>query len=119
MGTGSDNKYHSVRRNAESAPAKFGYNNNSGLFGNNGNHEGIREIKTDNPIKDARELFAIIANGGWKRLKNDSGMEVYVLPDNTYITLRIHTKSGSPAVDININSNPYGSKVKTQKIHFI
>lgn len=118
MGINNSGIYVSVRRNAENAPKIFGYNSTTGFFGEEGNHKGIREVGANDPIAAAKELFAIMKAGGDKHYSKNLS-EICVLPDNTYISMRLTTKSGSPAVEINIKKNPFTTKVKNQKIHFI
>lgn len=119
MGLNSNGEYASIRRNAEATPDKFEYNKETGLFGNKGKHRDIREIVSDNPEKDARELFAYLIRGYDKIERDDEGFKTYHLADGTYVTMRVVTKSGSPAVEINIRNTIHGTKVQKQKIHFV
>lgn len=120
MGMIKHSSYVSLRRNAESAPKKFGYNNDTGFFGQSGNHPSKRVVKTSNPPKAAKELFDIISKGGVsKPVKGQPNLQRKLMPDGTWIIMRLATKSGSPAVEINIKNNSHTTKVKSQKIHFI
>ena len=120
MGLNNKGVYISIRRNAEAAPDYFGYNKDTGLFGEKGNHPEKRVIKSTNPVESAKELFAIMGKGGEnKPVKNSPGIQRILLPGRAWIIMRVTTKSGSPAVEINVKSITYPTKVKSQKIHFI
>lgn len=122
MGLTSTGRYVSVRRNAESANSKFGYDKETGYFGSRlkGKDDYHRTIQSDNPIADAKELFEAMADGGEPYGEQKSNLIIRQLPDKTIISLRIITSTkDSPAVDINIKFNPYNTKVKNQKIHFV
>lgn len=120
MGLNKKGVYVSVRRNAELAPDYFEYNKDTGLFGEKGNHPETRIVKSANPLESAEELFAIMGEGGENiPVKNNPGVQRILLPGRAWITMRVTTKSGSPAVEINVKSITYPTKVKSQKIHFI
>lgn len=78
-----------------------------------------REIVSNSPVKDARELFRQITKGGVKEDIPGLKGQAVRLPEGTLVTLRLVTSSsGSPAVEINIKETIKGFKVRTQKIHF-
>ena len=121
MGQPSGGGYVSIRRNAESTSAKFGYDKSTGYFGDKhpGSKPKIREIVSSSPVKDARELFRQITEGGEKAAIPKLNGQAMRLPDGALVVLRITTSSpGSPAVEINVRRTVRGSKVKDQKIHF-
>lgn len=116
-------RYVSVRRNAEKVSQKFGYDRETGYFGSKyKNKRGSynRNIYSNNPERDARKLFNALKEGGVLYDTGNPNVKTYRLPDGTYISLRIVTSTkGSPAVEISLKSNPYNTKVKEQKIHFV
>ena len=59
MGQPNGGGWSSILRNAEKASAKFGYDEDTGYFGSRlkGKSRDLRTLISDNPIKDARELF--------------------------------------------------------------
>jgi hypothetical protein len=121
MGQPSGGGYVSIRRNAESTSAKFGYDKSTGYFGDKHprSKPKTREIISNSPAKDARELFRQIAKGGVKEDIPGLKGQAVRLPEGTLVTLRpVTSSSGSPAVEINIKETIKGSKVRTQKIHF-
>lgn len=79
----------------------------------------VSVIESENPLSTAREFYNKIAYGG-KRDKSGEGFLTVRMKDGSVITFRETSKSGSPAVDINIKkSNDNGLKIKSHKIHFI
>ena len=92
MGQPSGGGYVSIRRNAESTSAKFGYDKSTGYFGDKHprSKPKTREIISNSPAKDARELFRQITKGGVKEeiklvnhiltLDLDVGEGVFVIP---------------------------------------
>lgn len=123
MGMPSGGGWISIRRSAEKTPAKFGYDKETGYFGTKFKDKRssyYRTISSDNPQKDAEELFSYLVRGGTRVPTDNPHQELYRLPDGTYVSLRIFTSTdGSPAVEISIRKNPNNTKVKSQKIHFI
>ena len=85
-----------------------------------GKSRDLRTLISDNPIKDARELFKQLSEGGDIVPTDNPHQILYLLPGGTYVSLRIITSTeGSPAVEINVKSDKANTKVKSQKIHFI
>lgn len=120
---GGTDHHHSLRENFSSL-------GNNPLFARNGNHFGIAgksgasvtTIKSDNPLKTAQEFFDKIGNGG--QFMIDSRTNSYTfnrvqLKDGTIINYRVYSKSGSPVVDINVDSSNDNCGLRTHKIHFI
>lgn len=120
---GGTSTYHSLRDNLS------GLGNNP-LFQRNGNHYGqagkngaaVTTIKSDNPLETAREFFNKIAYGGMFLTDKKMGEVIFNrvrMKDGTIINFRVYSKSGSPAVDININNSSDNCGLRTHKIHFI
>lgn len=122
MGQPNGGGWSSILRNAEKASAKFGYNEDTGYFGSRlkGKSRDLRTLISDDPIKDARELFRQLSEGGDIVPTDNPHQTLYLLPGGAYVSLRIVTSTeGSPAVEINVKSDKANTKVKSQKIHFI
>lgn len=100
------------------------------LFGRNDNHYGVSgkggaavtTIKSDNPIKTAQEFFDKIGYGGAFMADAKTGqiMKNRVrLRDGTIINYRVVSKSGGPAVEINVKKSSDSCGLRSHKIHFI
>ena len=100
------------------------------LFGRNGNHYGVSgkggaavtTIKSDNPIKTAQEFFDKIGHGGAFMADVKTGQITknrVRLRDGTIINYRVVSKSGGPAVEINIKKSSDSCGLRSHKIHFI
>ena len=106
-----------LKANINAAKAAFPLSP-SGYFGQAGSNTGVREIHTKTPREDAEKMFRILSQGipttelikGKFFIAKDSEKNV--------INYRVSSKSGSPAVDINIKIDLPGFKTR-QKIHFI
>lgn len=102
----------------------------SPLFQRNGNHFGqtgkngaaVTTIKSDNPLETAQEFFDKIGYGGMFLMDKKIGETNFnrvLLRDGTIINFRVYSKSGSPAVDINIDNSSDNCGLRSHKIHFI
>lgn len=100
------------------------------LFARKGNHYGeagkggasVTTIKSDNPIETAKSFFDTIGHGGafMKDTKTNNSTTTRVqLRDGTIVNFRVYSKSGSPAVDINISRSSDNCGLRSHKIHFI
>lgn len=120
---GKTPNHHSLRDNLpilESNPS----------FQRNGNHYGqaskngasVTTIKSDNPLKTAQEFFDKIALGGLFMNNSSTGQldqNLVYMNDGTIIYYRVTSKSGSPAVTINIKNSSDNCGLRSHKIHFI
>ena len=120
---GGTNHHRSLREN-------FSNLSSNPLFVRNGNHFGVAgkggasvtTIKSDNPLKTAQEFFDKIGHGGQFMVDSKTNRYTYnrvQLKDGTIINYRVYSKSGSPAVDINVDSSNDNCGLRTHKIHFI
>lgn len=100
------------------------------LFVKNGNHYGdartngaaVTTIESDNPIKVAQEFFDRIGYGGMFMTDAETAQitENRVrLRDGTIINFRVTSKSGWPAVEINVKKSSDSCGIRSHKIHFI
>lgn len=102
---------------------------NNPLFSQNGNHYGVSgkggaavtTIKSDNPIKTAQEFFDKIGCGGVFMTDAKTGQITQNrvrLRDGTVINFRLVSKSGGPAVEINVRkgSNKLAVCARTKSI---
>lgn len=100
-------------------------NRSNSLFKINGDHFGTKNanstsayvIRCDDPISVAKTFYDKIGYGG-KFMKGGGENRVQML-DGSIINYRITSRSGSPAVDINIKRSNEKGKLKSHKIHFI
>lgn len=96
--------------------AEFGY------FGEHlpGDKIIVRTIfTTDDPIKEAEKMFAILTNGATITTVIQDHMYKATLHDGTIITLRIdYPPRHAPAVGINVRKNNDPAGIVSQKIHF-
>jgi hypothetical protein len=103
-------------RNIKNASKRFPLSRN-GKFGSPSSGRNVQQIVSKYPAVTAKELFSILSRGGIKIPSHKEGMSRVQFSDGTTIVLRMNTKSGSPAIDINPGS--IGSKnLAVQKIHF-
>lgn len=120
---GGTDHHHSLRENLSSL-------DNNPLFTRHGNHYGdagkggasVTTIKSDNPLATAQAFFDTIGHGGafMKDPKtNATTMNRVQMKDGTIINFRVYSKSGSPAVDINISGSSDSCGLRNHKIHFI
>lgn len=128
MGTGykgNTSHYHSISENLPKMIEKYSYTN--GYFGEKGKGKGnnkVRNIKSDDPSKTAKEFYDTIAHGGieestFERDGTENGKMAH-LSDGSVITWRnVSHSDGSPAVDINIEKSSDNGGIKKQKIHFV
>ncbi len=128
MGTGykgNADHYHSISENLPAMKEKYSYKD--GYFGEKGKskkNNKVRNIKSDDPLKTAREFYDTLAHGGKESpiFESDgtkNGMKT-VLADGSVVTWRnVSHSDGSPAVDINIEYSSDSSGIKQQKIHFV
>ena len=75
-------------------------------------------IESENPLKTAKEFYDKIAFGGFDEAKGEGKIRT-TLRDKTVIFFRVSSRSGGPAVDINIKASKEPTKIVSQKIHFI
>lgn len=103
-----------IESNAKAMSKKYPMTH-GGYFGQHGKSKRVRVIYSNDPIETAKDFYERISKGGvYSKLSNGHG-EQALLSDKSRIVFRIHSKSGSPAVEIFIiNANG----VKEQKIHF-
>ena len=123
MGTGAQggtrqiNAKAQLMANIEATKATFPLSP-SGYFGHAGSNTGVREIHTKTPREDAKKMFHTLSQGAIiSDLNNSNGKRAQFEAGNN-ITYRRVSKSGSPAIDINIKIDLPGFKTR-QKIHFI
>ena len=124
MGMPHISHWHSIFHNALEAPKKFGFNAGTGYFGfcnfKNPKKQALRTITSDNPKKDAEELFRCLIEGANQIPPKTSNQILYLLNGEVTISLRTITSTrNSPAVEISFNEKASNSSVKKQKIHFI
>ncbi len=116
---GDTGHYHSISENLPSITSEYGYHD--GYFGEKGKSSSIvRNIKSEDPVKTAKDFYDKAAHGGIERQMNNGKGVFTKMKDGTIFSYReVSSSDGSPAVDINIqNSNDNGG-VKQQKIHFV
>ena len=120
---GGTDHHHSLRENLSNLSS-------NPLFVRNGNHFGVAgkggasvtTIKSNNPLETAREFFDKIGHGGRFMVDPKTGSYTFnrvQLKDGTIINYRVYSKSGSPAVDINVDGSNDNCGLRTHKIHFI
>lgn len=115
---GGTSYQHSFRENLPEVTADYPLNGNH--FGTS--HHGSTwtyEIEADNPSKAAKAFYDKIGLGGAFYKHGANGLEIVELSDGTRIVYRPITKSGSPAVEINIQKSDDNGGVKSHKIHFV
>lgn len=95
-----------------------------GNFGQKGKNSRVYQIITSNPEKTAEEFYKQITEGAEKEmiiLKSDkktfNGYRVK-MKDGAEIIYRPASKTGSPAISINIKKCNNPGELKTHKIHF-
>lgn len=112
MGKTTHGGYQRLSSNISKLSRKYPLSN-AGYFGKKGKNS--REIFSKNPAGAAREFFRKLGAGGSKSLLEDSpGGRMSTFQGGNHIVYRPNSKSGSPAVVIQIVDG-HG---KTQKIHF-
>lgn len=120
---GNTQYHHSLSEN-------LSFLNSNPLFVRNGNHFGdagkkgasITTIKSETPLATAQAFFDTIGLGGlFLRDKKTNAITTnrVQLKDGTIINFRVSSKSGSPAVDINISGSNDNCGLRNHKIHFI
>lgn len=120
---GGANYHHSIKDNLSKL-------NKNSLFKKNGNHFGeiskgsaaVTTIKCSYPCESAQQFFDIIGYGGvfmHDLKKGEIVQNRVMMKDGTIINFRIHSKSGSPAVDIDIKRSVDNCGIRSHKIHFI
>ena len=116
----NNTKKYNINNNVKLISKKYPVTKD-GYFGEKSNSSNRRVIKCDDPVKEANDFFSKISNG-YSNLEVSGDRKVAKLPDNTFITYRIYTKTSregkSPAVDINIKKSSVNTDIKNQKIHF-
>lgn len=99
-------------------------------FGRNGNHYGVSgkggaavaTIKSDDPMQTAQEILDKIGYGGAFMTDVKAGQitkKRVRLRDDTIINYRVVSKSGGPAVEINVKKSSDSCGLRSHKIHFI
>jgi len=87
-----------------------------GNLGHRTSNQGRNEFYSDNPMRDAMEMFSDLSYGGATEYTGNNHGIVTTFYDKSNILFRPYTSTkGSPAVDIKI-TNP--GIVRGQKIHF-
>ena len=100
------------------------------LFVKEGNHFGspgrygaaVTTIKSSDPINTAQAFFDKIGYGGAFMRDSVTGQITenrVMLRDGTIINYRVTSKSGSPAVEINVRRSIDNCGLRSHKIHFI
>jgi hypothetical protein len=86
-----------------------------GNLGHKTDHTGFNNFYSDNPMKDAMELYSNLSNGSATRIQDDVVLSKF--KDGDIVSFRPYTStSGSPAVDIKVVSS---SILRKQRIHFL
>ena len=120
---GGAKHHHSLKENLQN------HESNS-LFQRHGNHYGeingksakVTTIKSNDPIKTAQEFFDKIGYGGKFMINSSTGrldQNLVYMYDGTIIYYRVTSKSGSPAISINVSNSRDNCGLRTHKIHFI
>jgi len=81
-------------------------------IGTSGSRDDIRELT--GTIDDASELFKRLTRGGVVTTPLTYPGEQYTLPGGGTVGLRPKSKSGGPAIDVDIDSIP-----EIEKIHYV
>lgn len=120
---GGTSTHHSLRDNLSSLGSNPLFQKNGNHYGQAGKHgSAVTTIKSDNPLKTAQEFFDKIGHGGMFLTDKKMGVVTFNrvrMKDGTIINFRVYSKSGSPAVDINIDKSSDNCGLRTHKIHFI
>ena len=116
---GDTGHHHSITENLPSLTSKYNYHN--GYFGDKGTSSGlVRNIKSDDPIKTARDFYDKAAHGGLEfEVSNGKGVFTKMLDGSIISFRKVSSSDGSPAVDINIKKSSNHGGIKQQKIHFV
>lgn len=111
-------EHRTLRQNIPSMESSFPITNRR--FGKpNTKSTYVSVIESDDPLSTAKEFYNRISYGG-ERDKSGDGFLTVRMKDGSVVTYRETSKSGSPAIDINIReSNDKGLKIRGHKIHFI
>ena len=116
---GDTGHHHSITENLSLLKSDYKYQN--GYFGDPGQGRSfVRNIKSSNPAKSAKDFYDKVAHGGIeKQMSNGKG--VYTkMKDGSILSYRaVSTSDGSPAVEINIKQSNDHGEIKYQKIHFV
>lgn len=106
-GSSIDKNYLKVQ---EKYPLRTG-----GNLGHKTDHPGFNNYYSDNPMRDAMDLYSDLSYGSTTRIQDDVVLSKF--GDGDIISFRPYTStSGSPAVDIKIVSS---SILRNQRIHFM
>ena len=116
---GDTGHHHSITENLSLLKSDYKYQN--GYFGDPGQGRSfVRNIKSSNPAKSAKDFCDKVAHGGIeKQMSNGKG--VYTkMKDGSILSYReVSASDGSPAVEINIKQSNDHGEIKYQKIHFV
>lgn len=116
---GDTGHHHSITENLSLLKSDYKYQN--GYFGDPGQGRSfVRNIKSSNPAKSAKDFYDKVAHGGIeKQMSNGKG--VYTkMKDGSILSYReVSASDGSPAVEINIKQSNDHGEIKYQKIHFV
>lgn len=87
-----------------------------GNLGERTGKAGLNNWYSDNPMRDAMELFSDLSNGGITEYSGNNHGIITTFENKSNVMFRPYTSTeGSPAVDIRV-SNP--GMIRGQKIHF-
>lgn len=113
-------KDETINDKIQSLSKYYKYNESDGSFGEHNPGSGrVYNIKVNEPPeKVARKFWNVLSNGGLIENKG-YGLEIATLKDGTVITYRSVTKSGPPAIEINVRKTKIRTNIKNFKIHFI
>jgi ribosomal protein L24E len=115
---GNTGHYHAITENVASLKSEYLYSN--GYFGEKGaGRVFVRNIKSDDPAKTAKNFYDTAARGGIEH-QMSNGKGIYTkMRDGTILSFReVSSSDGSPAVEINIKQSTDNGGLKYQKIHF-
>ncbi len=114
---GRKQQYRSLEENIASTTATYPLTD--GYFGQKGKSRGIREIRSRDHEKTAKDVFNKIAKGGILDLRTIQGGVVSKMKDGSVISYRKITSSmNSPAVEIRFRKLKSKHGINNQKIHF-
>ena len=86
-----------------------------GNLGHETHHPGYNNFYSDNPTKDAMEMYSDLSYGSTTQLRDDVVLSKF--EDGDIISLRPYTSTnGSPAVDVHVINSRI---LRWQRIHFL
>lgn len=110
--------YSTVDENSKELKEKYGFNEQDGSFGtHNKGSARVYNLVAENPDDVAFEFWSILSKGGDIEDRGN-GLYIAKFDDGSVIAYREKTKSGPPAIDINMKRCKKRTKIKNHKIHF-